>query len=48
MASRYGQSTILVRGRVERARGVVHLMTQRVESLDGMIRELSVTSRDFH
>jgi len=40
-------STVLARGRIERASGVVHLMTTGLESLDPLFRELSVQSRDF-
>ena len=37
-----------VRGRVERAEGVVHLLAERLDDLTSLIRRLPTASRDFH
>ena len=37
-----------VRGRVERAEGVVHLLAERLDDLTSLIRRLRTASRDFH
>ena len=39
---------ILARGMVERQGSVVHVQTHSIESLDGVMRGLRATSRDFH
>ncbi len=40
-------TAVLAHGRVERASGVIHLVTSRLESIDGMIGELLTVSRHF-
>ena len=40
-------SVVLAHGRIERAQGVVHLLVERIESLDAVLGRLAVASRDF-
>ncbi len=46
-AARHGL-VILVHGTVERQGTVVHVMTRRVETLDGLVAGIATRSRDFH
>jgi error-prone DNA polymerase len=39
---------LVVRGRVERAEGVVHVVARRFDDLTGLIADLPTSSRDFH
>jgi error-prone DNA polymerase len=43
-----GSRLLLVRGRVERAKDVVHVLLLEAEDLTAMVSEVETSSRDFH